>query len=248
MPAPHFSKLKNRIWREANCEDEYENEDEKQKRCLHSSSKKNRSMKIDPKLVRSTKGFLDEEEGRCLHETALKASRMGPCLEIGSYCGKSTIYLGIACKANDGILFSIDHHRGSEEQQPGQPYFDPDLFSPETGRVDTFHEFRRTVEKAGLEDTVVALVSRSDVAARLWKTPLSLVFIDGGHTLEAALADYNCWAPHIMPGGYLLIHDIFEDPAQGGQAPRRIFNLACSSGQFDPLPMVKTLGVLQRKK
>jgi predicted O-methyltransferase YrrM len=206
-----------------------------------------RRMDIDSELLNSTKGFLDDDEGRCLYDTALQASRTGPCLEIGSYCGKSTIYIGIACKKSNGILFSIDHHRGSEEQQPGQPYFDPDLFHPETGRVDTFHEFRRTVEKARLEDTVVALVSRSDVAARLWKTPLSLVFIDGGHTEEAALADYNCWGPHVMPGGYLLIHDIFEDPAQGGQAPRRIFNLACSSGQFERLPMVKTLGVLRRR-
>ena len=205
-------------------------------------------MNIDPEIVNSTKGFLDEEEGRCLYETALQASRMGPCLEIGSYCGKSTIYLGIACKANLGILFSIDHHRGSEEQQPGQPYFDPALFNPETGRVDTFREFRRTVENAGLQDTVVALVSRSDVAARMWQTPLSLVFIDGGHTEEAALADYNCWAPHIMTGGYLLIHDIFEDPAQGGQAPRHVFDLAQSSGQFNCVSMIGTLGVLQRKK
>jgi predicted O-methyltransferase YrrM len=204
-------------------------------------------MNIDPELISTTKGFLDEDEGRCLYEIALEASRTGPCLEIGSYCGKSTIYIGTACKTNNGILFSIDHHRGSEEQQPGQTYFDPALFDPETGRVDTFNEFRKTLEKAGLEDTVVAMVSHSDVAARLWATPLSLVFIDGGHTAEAALADYDCWAPHIMPGGYLLIHDIFQDPAEGGQAPHQIYNLACSSGQFDTLPMVKTLGVLQRR-
>ena len=205
-------------------------------------------MNIDPELISATKGFLDEDEGRCLFEMALEASRTGPCLEIGSYCGKSTIYIGTACKTNDGILFSIDHHRGSEEQQPGEAYFDPALFDPETGRVDTFNEFRKTLEKAGLEDTVVAMVSRSEIAARLWATPLSLVFIDGGHSIEAALADYQGWTPHIMPGGYLLIHDIFKDPAEGGQAPHQIYNLACSSGQFAPLQMIKTLGVLQRKK
>jgi hypothetical protein len=205
-------------------------------------------MNIDPELLGSTKGFLDEDEGRCLYETALEASRRGPCLEIGSYCGKSTIYIGTACKKNNSILFSIDHHRGSEEQQPGQEYFDPALFEPETGRVDTLQEFRKTLEKAGLEDTVVAIVSRSDVAARQWSTPVGLVFIDGGHTVEAVLTDYDCWRPHIMPGGYLLIHDIFEDPTKGGQAPRRIYDLACSSGLFRPLFIKKTLGVLQRKK
>jgi MMP 1-O-methyltransferase len=206
------------------------------------------TMNIDADLISATKGFLDEKEGRCLYDIAIEASRLGPCLEIGSYCGKSAVYIGMACKANNGILFSIDHHRGSEEQQPGQPYFDPDLVDPKTGRVDTFLEFRRSLEKAGLDDTVVAVVSRSDVAARLWATPLSMVFIDGGHTAEAALSDYECWAPHIMPGGYLLIHDIFENPAQGGQAPRQIYNLARSSGEFDPLPMIKTLGVLQRRR
>jgi predicted O-methyltransferase YrrM len=205
-------------------------------------------MNIDPELISATKGFLDEDEGRCLYEIALEASRRAPCLEIGSYCGRSTAYIAAACKANSGILFSIDHHRGSEEQQPGQPYFDPGLFDPQTGRMDTFREFRKTLERAGIEDTVVAIVCRSELAARFWATPLSMVFIDGGHSEEAALTDYDCWSRHIIPGGYLLIHDIFKDPAAGGQAPYRIYNLARSSGNFAPLSMIKTLGVLQRKK
>ena len=205
-------------------------------------------MNIDSELVSATKGFLEEDEGRCLYEVALKASRLGPCLEIGSYCGKSAIYIGMACQQNSGILFSIDHHSGSEEQQPGQLYFDPELFDPKLYRVNTFCEFRKTIEKAGIADTVVAMVGRSDVAARCWTTPLSMVFIDGGHTFEAALSDYSCWSPHIMAGGYLLIHDIFTDPSEGGQAPRRIFDLALSSGQFDGLSMIRTLGVLRRKK
>jgi predicted O-methyltransferase YrrM len=203
-------------------------------------------MKLDEKLLEDIKGFLDREEGKCLYEIALAASRLGPCLEIGSYCGKSAIYLGSACRENNGILFSIDHHRGSEEQQPGEEYFDPDLFDAQSGRVDTFKEFRKMVEKAGLEDTVVPIVCRSDVAARLWATPLSLVFIDGGHSYESVFTDYQCWSRHIMPDGYLLIHDIFIDPAQGGQAPYEVYKLARASGLFEALPMIKTLGVLQR--
>jgi predicted O-methyltransferase YrrM len=197
-------------------------------------------------LLESIKGFLDKEEGRCLYEMALKASRLGPCLEIGSYCGKSAIYLGSACRENNGILFSIDHHRGSEEQQPGEEYFDPDLFDAQSGRIDTFKEFRRIIEKAGLEETVVPIVCRSDVAARLWATPLSLVFIDGGHSYESVSTDYHCWSRHILPEGYLLIHDIFVDPAQGGQAPYEVYKLARGSGRFRELPMIKTLGVLQK--
>ena len=152
----------------------------------------------------------------------------------------------MACREAGTILFSIDHHRGSEEQQPGQEYFDPELFDAQTGFVDTFKIFRKTIVKAGLEDTVVPMVCKSEVAARSWATPVSLVFIDGGHTYETAFTDYNSWAGHLIPGGYLLIHDIFKDPAKGGQAPYHIYNLALASGLFQELPMTKTLGVLKR--
>ena len=203
---------------------------------------------ISREFVDNVKGFLDRDEGQRLYEIALKAAEQGPCLEIGSYCGKSTIYLGAACKQNNSVLFSIDHHRGSEEQQPGQEYFDPALVDPITNRVDTFREFRKTIELAGLENTVVPIVCRSEVAARQWATPLSLVFIDGGHTYEAAHADYQAWIGHILPGGYLLIHDIFKDPREGGQAPHQIYNLARTSGLFRELPMLKSLGVLKRNR
>jgi MMP 1-O-methyltransferase len=189
---------------------------------------------------------MDEDEGNRLHALALKASLLGPCLEIGSYCGKSTLYLGRACRENHAILFSVDHHRGSEEQQPGEQYYDPDLFDPESGRIDTFRFFRRTLAKAGLEDTVVPLVCRSEIAARAWATPLSLVFIDGGHSIEAAYTDYNCWAGRVIPKGYLVIHDIFEDPREGGQAPYHVYRMAAASGLFKELERTKTLGVLQR--
>ena len=203
-------------------------------------------MDIDQELLNCTKGFLDADEGRCLYEIALEAGPLGPCLEIGSYCGKSTLYLGTACKQSNGILFSIDHHRGSEEQQPGEEYFDPDLFDPQSGQIDTFREFRKTIDSAGLESTVVPIVCRSEVAARRWATPLSLVFIDGGHAFETVLSDYTVWSPHIIERGYLLIHDIFSDPTQGGQAPYQVYQRAVDSGLFREVAMVKTLGVLKK--
>ena len=203
-------------------------------------------MPVNEKLARSIKGFLDAEEGRRLYEIALKVCPLGPCLEIGGYCGKSTLYLGTACKEKQQILFSVDHHQGSEEHQPGQLYFDPDIYDSRLGRIDTFKEFRNTLDLARLEETVIPIVSRSDIAARHWNTPLSLVFIDGGHTLEAVSTDYGVWSPHIIPDGYLLIHDVFETPEQGGQAPHEIYKLAIASGLYRSLPMTETLGVLRR--
>ncbi|MBU1168162.1 MAG: class I SAM-dependent methyltransferase [Proteobacteria bacterium] len=200
----------------------------------------------DLRLVDQIKGFLDQDEGMRLYTVAREASEMGPMLEIGSYCGKSTLYLGTAARENKGVLFTIDHHRGSEEQQYGEGYFDPELYDEKEKKVDTFPHLRRTLEQGGLEDTVVPIVSSSPLTARMWATPLSLVFIDGGHTFKAAFNDYSCWARHIMPGGFLLIHDIFKDPAEGGQAPYHVYKLAMASGQFRVLEMTKTLGVLQR--
>ena len=205
-------------------------------------------MKIDRQLIAGIKGFLAEDEGGCLYETAVEASRQGPCLELGGYCGRSTVYLGAACRANNSILFSVDHHRGSEEQQPGEEYFDPDLFDPSIGRIDTFKEFRKTLERAGIGDSVVPIVCRSEVAARFWATSLSLVFIDGGHSYESVYADYRAWSGHVMREGYLLFHDIFPDPAKGGQAPFRVYNLAKASGLFQEIALVNTLGVLKRVK
>jgi len=203
-------------------------------------------MQISTQLLSEVKGFLDDKEGRALYRYAYGAATHGPCLEIGSYCGKSAIYIGSACKARNSILFSVDHHTGSEEQQPGEAYFDPALFDKSENRVNTFGTFRRTLNRAGIEDAVVPMVCQSEVAARAWATPLSLIFIDGGHSYKTVYTDYHCWAKHLLPGGYLLIHDIFKNPDDGGQAPYRIYKEALVSGHFHELPMVKTLGVLKK--
>lgn len=201
---------------------------------------------IDKDLINRTKGFLDQIEGLKLYEIAREAGQLGPGLEIGSYCGKSALYLGAGLRDAGSVLFSIDHHRGSEEQQPGEEYCDPDLIDSATGRVDTVNFFRQTLVRGRLEETVIPIVSRSDAVARQWSTPLSLVFIDGGHSLAAARGDYELWSIHIVPGGYLLIHDIFMDPAEGGQAPRQVYETALASGLFEAVDKVKTLGVLKR--
>jgi predicted O-methyltransferase YrrM len=205
------------------------------------------NMLPDKTLLAATKGFLDTEEGKALYACALEMAARGPCLEIGSYCGKSALYLGAACKAAGGVLFSIDHHRGSEEQQPGEEYFDVELFDFKTLQLDTLPAFRRTLVAADLADTVIPMICDSKVAADAWGTPLALVFIDGGHAYETVLADYCSWYPHLMPGGRLLFHDLFEDPAEGGQAPWEVYQRAMASGLFAPVGRVKSLGILQRR-
>ncbi|MEE8043341.1 MAG: class I SAM-dependent methyltransferase [Pseudomonadales bacterium] len=196
--------------------------------------------------IDAIKGFLDPDEGEALYELCAEVCARGPCLEVGSYCGKSTVYLGSACRSRGGVLYAVDHHRGSEEHQLGEEYHDADLYDADEGLMDSFRHFRRTLRRAQLEDTVVPIVASSALAARDWATPLALVFIDGGHSREAAIADYRAWSGHVMTGGYLLIHDIFPDPADGGQAPFEIYQLALTSGLFEALPIVKTLGVLRR--
>ena len=197
-------------------------------------------------FLEEVKGFIAPDEGEALREYGERQSRLGPCLEIGSYCGLSTLYIGLGVRQNNGVLFAVDHHRGSEEHQPGEEYHDPDLFDPGLERMDSFKEFRKNISLAELEDTVVPIVAPSSLVARQWGTPLSLVFIDGGHSLQAAWNDYCCWSPHILPGGILAVHDIFLDPAEGGQAPRAIYRQALDSGLYVEEGMVNTLGLLRR--
>lgn len=203
-------------------------------------------MKIEDLPSKQLKGFLADNEAFRLYELSKEAAKRGPCLEIGSYCGKSSAYLGIGCQESGGILFSIDHHRGSEEQQPGQEYFDPELLDKETGLIDTFKIFRKAINDLALQDTVIPIVAPSSLVARCWSIPLSLVFIDGGHTFDAAFNDYNSWSSHLIAGGFLVIHDIFPDPTKGGQAPHSIYHLALASGLYTAEPITDTLGVLKR--
>lgn len=200
-------------------------------------------LPIDIDLI---KGFLAPDEAAALYEHALQASAAGPVLEIGSYCGKSTVCLGLACQRSGGTLFALDHHRGSEEHQVGEMFHDPDLYDSGAAVMDSFREFRSNIRAAGLEDVVVPIVAGSAAAARHWNTPLGMVFIDGGHSLEAALADYRCWALHVVRGGILAIHDLYADASQGGQAPYAIYRLALASGLFEPLGQVDSLGLLRR--
>jgi predicted O-methyltransferase YrrM len=186
------------------------------------------------------------DEGLALFEAAAAYAGHGPIAEIGTYCGKSTIYLAAAARQAGQVVVTVDHHHGSEENQPGWEYHDADLVDPATGRLDTLPHFRATLAAAGLEEHVIAIVGRSAAVAALWRAPLGLLFIDGGHTDAAAVADYEGWAPRVAPGGALAIHDVFPDPADGGQAPYRIFQRALASGAFTEVAVAGSLRLLER--
>ena len=196
--------------------------------------------------INTVKGFLDPIEGEALYLYAKQYVRNDPCLEIGSYCGKSSVYLGSAVKENDQKLYSIDHHKGSEEQQPGEEYFDSDLINAEGNGIDTLPFFLETIEKSKLDKFVIPIVSTSEEAYQDFTLNFDMVFIDGGHSEKAAQKDYELWSQRITKGGLLAIHDVFPNPEDGGRPPYNIYRRALESGNFKKLEMIKTLGLLKK--
>jgi predicted O-methyltransferase YrrM len=196
--------------------------------------------------ARAATGFMPEDEGVFLHATALAHLGAGPALEIGSYCGKSAIWLGAAARATGSTVFTLDHHRGSEENQAGWEHHDATLVDEELALMDTLPMFRRTIARAGLEDEVVAVVGSSRTVAAHWRTPVALLFIDGGHAEVHAQNDYSGFARWVQPGGALVIHDVFERPEDGGQAPFHVWQRAVDGGAFTPAGTVGSMRVLTR--
>ena len=203
-------------------------------------------------LALATKGFMPPDEGDALHAAALAAGAAvpgAPWVEVGSYCGRSTIWLGDAAERCGTVLLAVDHHRGSEENQAGWEHHDTDVVDARVGKMDTLPFFRAAIHDAALEATVIAVVGRSPDVARVWSTPLAFVFIDGGHGDEPARLDYAGWSPHVAVGGTLAIHDVFPDPADGGRPPyEQIYLPALASGRFEQVAETGSLRVLARTR
>jgi MMP 1-O-methyltransferase len=197
-------------------------------------------------LAEQVIGFMPADEGRALHDAALHYLDGGVGVEIGTYCGKSTVLLGAAARARDSVLYTVDHHHGSEEHQPGWEYHDTSMVDAVTGRFDTLPTLRHTLDRAGLDDNVVAVVGKSTVVAKGWRTPLQLLFIDGGHSEDAARKDYDGWAKWVSIGGALIIHDVFPDPRDGGRPPYEIYCRAVESGAFVEKSVTGSMRVLER--
>ena len=203
-------------------------------------------MPTAPQLDGSVRGFLSRDEGEALFNLALEALAGGPCVEVGSYCGRSTIYLGAAARYRDSLVYAVDHHLGSAEHQPGETFHDEGLYDAELQQMDSFGEFRKNIRRYELEPWVIPVVATSSQFGRFWAAPLGMVFIDGAHTMSALLADYRLWLPHIRVGGILALHDVYLREEEGGRAPYRVWQMALASGLFDELPLCGSLAALRR--
>ena len=197
-------------------------------------------------VAEATKGFLPADEAAALHTAALSAGP-GLWLEVGTYCGKSTVYLGAAARVVGAQLATLDHHRGSEENQPGWEWHDASLVDPHTGRLETLPSLRRTLWDAGLDDVVTAIVGSTQQVGRWWTSPLSFLFLDGNHTEEVAQHDYAAFAPHLAVGELLAVHDVFENPEDGGRPPWNVVRRAIDTGAFEQVSVTGSLRVLRRQ-
>ena len=198
-------------------------------------------------VAEAVKGFLPKNEAAALYDAAVAVEVDGPLLEVGSYCGKSSVYLGYAAQRIGRVLYALDHHRGSEENQAGWEHHDSELIDKQKGVMDTLPYFRDAIFAAGLEHVVIALVGHSGVIARNWTTPLSFLFIDGGHGEEPAKADFNGWVPKVKEGGILAIHDVFPNPKDGGRPPyEQIYLPAIESGNWNEVHVEGSLRILKR--
>jgi hypothetical protein len=197
----------------------------------------------------TVKGFMPRAEGLALCHQGLECGQRRPggtWLEVGAWCGKSAVYLGAAAEATTSVLYSLDHHHGSEENQEGWEHFDPTLVDDD-GRLNTLPTWQRTIARARLDSTVLGLVGPSVVVAEHFSQPLDLLFIDGGHGAQVAWADFSAWTPKVVSNGLLLIHDVFENPADGGRPPFEIYSAALASGDFVDVASEGSLRVLHRR-
>ena len=192
------------------------------------------------------KGFLSDKEAKKLQELFLNVHHLGSVLEIGTYCGKSTLNFALVAKKIDGLIYTVDHHTGSEEHQLGEEYHDEDLYDKRLKKFNTLPEFLKNLRSSNLDNFIIPIISKSSDASKTFSESISLLFIDGGHSLEAALSDYNSWKDKICSGGLLVIHDVFPNPQDGGRPPFEIYSKAQKSKQFEDLGIYETLGILKK--
>ena len=196
--------------------------------------------------MKDVKGFLSDKEAKKLQELFLKVHHLGSVLEIGTYCGKSALNFSEVAKDVNGLIYTIDHHTGSEEHQRGEEYHDSELFDERLKKFNTLPEFLNNLKSKKMAKFIIPIIDKSQNASNFFSEKISLLFIDGGHSFETALSDYNAWKDKIFSDGLLVIHDVFPNPKDGGRPPYEIYTLARESKEFNDLGIYETLGILKK--
>ena len=196
--------------------------------------------------MKDVKGFLSDKEAKKLQELFLKVHHLGSVLEIGTYCGKSALNFSDIAKDVNGLVYTVDHHTGSEEHQYGEEYHDSELFDERLKKFNTLPEFLNNLKFKKMAKFIIPIIDNSQNASKVFSEKISLLFIDGGHSFETALSDYNAWKDKICSGGLLVIHDVFPNPKDGGRPPYEIYTLARESKEFNDLGLYETLGILKK--
>ena len=166
------------------------------------------------RLVYRIEGWLAILEGLWLYRAAIKVKK-GCIVEIGSWKGKSTVWLARGSQSGTkATVYAIDPHTGSEEHK-------------EKGTVWTYDTFLKNITMAGVKDIVVPIVKTSEEAVKGWDKPIELLFIDGSHEYEDVKLDFELWSPHLVKGGLIAFHDSvqgagWKDPIKLVQ--ERIYN------------------------
>ena len=180
--------------------------------------------------LNNLKGFMPSHEGLALTKWAEEFSHYGPALEIGTFGAKSTLYIAAGSSILNQLVYTIDHHSGSEEHQLGEEYFDPEIYDEKLGRVNTVPLMQSNLQQFDESKWIVPILANANSVAPSWGIELGLLFIDGSHTEISAMNDYDNWRSKLHSKGALVIHDIYEKPEDGGQAPYLIYQKALEEG------------------
>jgi len=160
--------------------------------------KKMESIKIQEikNIVGKVGGYLTDKEGELLYSLAKNCKGKGVIVEIGSYKGKSTIWLSRGSKAGNKIkVYAIDPHRGS-----------PELREKIQGKIWSYEEFKNNIEKAKVSDIIIPIITTSEEAAKYFEEPVELIFIDGNHSYDHIRLDFKLWFPKVVDCGFMAFH------------------------------------------
>lgn len=167
------------------------------------------SVEEAKKAAMNAQGFLSEAEGRLLYRLAKNCRGSGAIVEIGSWKGRSTIWLAFGSKDGAGKkIVAVDPH----------------MSSPEMPQGNSFKEFRQNLKNAGVEEMVEPVVKTSEEAALGFRGKAEFVFIDGDHSYGHAKQDFELWFPKVEEHGVMAFHDTMLVPGPKKVVHDLVFN------------------------